>query len=177
VTAPDSVASESERLTAELERLRPGLRIIALRMLGDAEAANDAVQEALSRAILAIEEGRLADPAKLAAYVAGIARHVCSHVVRDRKETTILDDFRDQRPDPLESLITDADLVRLRAAFTSLSRSDQQLLRVHFGDDALAQDAVSDRVRKQKSRALARLRRAFFGSTGHERSSDGTTER
>ena len=170
-----SVVSESERLTAELERLRPGLRIIALRMLGDPDAADDAVQETLSRAVVAIEESRLADPTKLAAYVAGIARHVCSHVIRDRKDTTTLDGFRDERPDPLDSLISAAELAQLRRAFSSLSAVDRQLLREQFADHTAKTESVSARVRKQKSRALARLRRAFFG-TRHEPPTGGTTE-
>jgi RNA polymerase sigma factor (sigma-70 family) len=170
-----SVVSDPVRLTAELERLRPGLRIIALRMLDDKEAADDAVQEALSRAVVAIEQGRLADPTKLAAYVAGIARHVCSHVIRDRKETVPLDGFRDERPDALESLVGSADLARLRAAFATLSPADRRVLRQHFGDDR-NDGAVSPRLRKQKSRALDRLRRAFHDVAGHEPPADGTNQ-
>jgi RNA polymerase sigma factor (sigma-70 family) len=175
VTTPGSVAADLERLVAELERLRLGLRIIALRMLGDPDAADDAVQETLSRAVVAIEQGRLADPSKLDAYVAGIARHVCSHVLRDRKDTTTLDGFRDERPDPLESLISESDMTRLREAFASLSASDRQLLRDHFGSDAQP-TAVPDRIRKQKSRALARLRRAFFSAGGHDFPPRGTDQ-
>ena len=59
-----------------VEQLRLGLRIMALRALGDPEAAEEAVQETLVRALEALREGRPRDPEKLGAFVRGIARHV-----------------------------------------------------------------------------------------------------
>jgi RNA polymerase sigma factor (sigma-70 family) len=179
---------------ADLERLRGGLRIIALRALGDPDAADEAVQETLSRAIIALADQRLADPTKLAAYVAGIARHVCAHILRDRKNTVSLDDSEtaaiaggDSRlaihSDPLEALISAAESERLRVAFAALSRDDQQLLRLCFHDDRTPAEVAAtlaepaDRVRKRKSRALERLRRAFLGDTdGHDDSPSGTRQ-
>jgi RNA polymerase sigma factor (sigma-70 family) len=196
VTAPDSTTPKPATLTreagVELERLRGGLRIIALRTLGDPDAAEEAVQETLARACIAIEEGRLGDPAKLPAYVAGIARHVCSHMLRDRKHTVPLDgtDHRGRpiahdnlavQADPLEALISDAETGRLRRAFKALPLQDQRLLRLCFhgkrssAEVAEALSASAEAVRKQKSRALDRLRQAFFGDAGrHERAPSGT---
>lgn len=194
MTASDSAAPKPVPLTlpqsADLERLRGGLRIIALRALGDPDAADEAVQETLARAVVALADGRLDDPARLAAYVAGIVRHVCSHLHRDRKNTMSLEDADAGkivgtglavRFDPLEALIRAAEAERLRVAFRALSAVDQQLLRLFFHEDrtpaevatALAEPA--DRIRKRKSRALARLRRVFLGDApGHDEPTSGT---
>lgn len=177
-------------LTADLEKLRPGLRIIALRALGDLELADEAVQETLARAVAALAEGRLEDPAKLPAYIAGIARHVCAHLIRDRKQTVSVDDELAQtiHPqlqttfDPLDALISAAELERLRTAFSALTPEDQQLLRLCFHEDrsptevAVTLGEPSERVRKRKSRALERLRRAFHGADekGHDALHPGT---
>lgn len=188
VTSSDPAAPSSAGLAvpsaADLERLRPGLRIIALRALDDIDLANEAVQETLARAVTAIAEGRLADPAKLPAYIAGIARHVCAHVVRDRKQTVAIDD--ESAParhpqlqttfDPLEALISAAEIDRLRTAFSALTPEDQQLLRMCFHEDRTPNEVAAtlgepaERVRKRKSRALERLRRAFRGADnqGHD---------
>lgn len=177
-------------VTADLEKLRPGLRIIALRALGDLDLADEAVQESIARAVAALAEGRLDDPAKLPAYVAGIARHVCAHIVRDRKQTVAADDELAQirhpqlqtTSDPLEALITAAEVDRLRTAFGALTPEDQQLLRLCFHEDRTPNEVASamgqpaERVRKRKSRALERLRRAFLGtdSDGHGEQARGT---
>jgi RNA polymerase sigma factor (sigma-70 family) len=196
VTAPHPAAPKSEPLTpglgADLERLRSGLLIIALRALGDMDAAEDAVQETMARAVIAIDTGRFDDPLKLAAYVAGIARHVCSHINRDRKTTIPLEGDGDATTpahpalsissDPLERIISAAEAQRLHVAFSALSIDDQKLLRLCFHEErspaevaaALAEPA--ERVRKRKSRALDRLRRAFLGAESHDLTPEGTVE-
>ena len=184
VTPPEPVSSRPDAApapdTADLDGLRGGLRILALRALGNTEAAEEAVQETLARAVGALREGRLSDRTKLAAYVAGIARHVFSHARRDEKKTVSLDDLPAASgpavfADPLESLITAAETERLRRAFRSLSATDQRLLRLCYYEDRTPAEAAAalgqpaERVRKRKSRALERLRRAFLGETaGHE---------
>ena len=178
--------------------MRSGLRIIALRALRDADLAEEAVQETLSRAVVALEAGRLDDPTKLGAYVAGIANHVCLHMLRDRKDTVPLEDesgeprrFPQLRTvhDPLEALISEGERERLRAAFDELSASDQQLLRLCFHEDrspteiAAALSEPPERVRKRKSRALERLRQEFLRvaksdtvrhQPGHDEAAQGT---
>ena len=180
--APSS-AGLAASLTTDLEKLRPGLRIIALRALGDIDLADEAVQETLARAVTALAEGRLEDPAKLPAYISGILRHVCAHIVRDRKQTVpIEDESQAAAPqlqttfDPLEALISAAELDRLRVAFGALTPEDQQLLRMCFHEGRTPAEVASalgepaERVRKRKSRALERLRRAFRDpdSPGHD---------
>jgi len=175
-----------EPLVANLDCLRAGLRILALRALGNLDAAEEAVQETLVRAVDALRNERLVDPTKLAAYVAGIARHVCSHMRRDEKHIVSLDVLPVESgigaaADPLEALISAAETARLRAAFGSLSGTDQHVLRLCFYENqspaevATALREPAERVRKRKSRALERLRRAYIGGTvSHETDRSGT---
>jgi len=59
----------------ELERLRPGLHLMALRV-GTVQAAKEAAQETLSRAVVAHQSGQPEDAEHVAAFVTGIPRHV-----------------------------------------------------------------------------------------------------
>ena len=84
-------SATSELGSDELERLRAGLEILALRSLGDREAAEEAAQETLTRAVEASRQGRIKNPEKLGAFVRGIARHVIADMIRARKHTTGLE--------------------------------------------------------------------------------------
>ena len=83
---------------AMLERLRSGLRLIALRSLSEADAAEEVVQETLARGLDALDNGRLDDPEKLGAYFRGICHHVIVDTIRARQRTTSLDAVP-ERPD------------------------------------------------------------------------------
>jgi RNA polymerase sigma factor (sigma-70 family) len=187
VTVTDPTArnrgSQAPPLAADLEALRGGLRIVALRALGEADAADEAVQETIARAVAALAEGRLEDPAKLPAYVAGIARHVCAHLIRDRKPTLSLE----REPsstlggepqlrtsiDPLDALISATETERLEVALRALSPDDRRLIQLCFHEGrtsaevATALGEPADTIRKRKSRALERLRHAFLGEGGN----------
>jgi RNA polymerase sigma-70 factor (ECF subfamily) len=163
------------QLEAEtLERLRAGLRLMALQSLGDPEAADEAVQETLARAVQALAAGRLRERAKLGAFVAGIARHVIADVHRSRGRTTGLNEELMTDPaagaDSLSVLIATEDRQRLRFALRGLSDRDREVLRLSFfeghtpAEIAAIIGEAAPTVRKQKQRALRRLRRAFFGA-------------
>jgi DNA-directed RNA polymerase specialized sigma24 family protein len=79
------LTSASEPGPDELERLRAGLEILALRSLRDREAAEEAVQEMLMRAVEAVKQGRIKNLEKLGVFVRGIARHVIADMIRARK--------------------------------------------------------------------------------------------
>ena len=82
----------------ELERLRAGLEILALRSLRDREAA----QETLTRAVEASKQGRIKNPEKLGVFVRGIARHVIADMIRAREHTTGLEALAGTPSDPDE---------------------------------------------------------------------------
>jgi RNA polymerase sigma-70 factor (ECF subfamily) len=169
-----AIGGELERL----EPLRPGLRLLALRSLGSEDAAGEAVQETLARAVVALSRGQLDDPAKLPAFVAGIARHVIADVLRSRHRSVSLDVLPvSQHPtdptDALAGLVSAEERARVHAALHELSAADRELLRLCYVEGlAPAELAVrlgepAERVRKRKSRAMARLREVFRGDAGH----------
>lgn len=165
----------------ELEGLRAGVRIMALRALGDLEAADEAVQETLARAIAALRDGRLRDRAKLGAFVAGIARHVIADVFRARQRTLPIEALPlnvavAKASDPLARIISDEERRRLEVALAQLSLRDRDILRMCFFEGLSPAEVAArlgesaERIRKRKSRALERLRRAFLDARqeGHE---------
>ena len=168
-----------------LKRLEKGLGIMALQSLGDPEAAAEAVQETLARALAALRDGRLRDPARLTAFVHGIARHVIADVYRSRSRTVHLDPVTQPHPSgaagPLDTLVSAEERQRLRFALNGLSESDREILRLSFGEAVSSAEIArhlgepAARIRKRKSRALDRLRRAFFAE-GHSRAPASTRE-
>jgi RNA polymerase sigma-70 factor, ECF subfamily len=151
---------------AQIVMLRNGLRIMALRALGDPDAAEDAVQESLLRALKAVTPELASDPTRLGAFVGGIARHVISDMRRQAARAATLSDlYPDHRSvDPLDHVVTAEERAEVRNAFAHLTAAEQTILRASFFDgmtpaQIAAQEAQpSEVVRKRKSRALARLR-------------------
>ncbi|MGD8866439.1 MAG: sigma-70 family RNA polymerase sigma factor [Gemmatimonadales bacterium] len=165
----------------ELEQLRARLKAMALRALGDPHAAEDVAQETLARAMEALRQGRFREGESFGAFVRGIARHVIADVFRTRGRTHGLEALPgrgDVRPpnDALSVLISAEERERVRLALTQLSASDHEILYLSYFEGltpaqiAKWLDEPPERVRKRKSRALARLRRALLGEsrTGHE---------
>lgn len=165
---------------ADLDRLRTGLRIIAVRTFGNSDAADEVVQEALARALVAVQAGQPSDPLKLAAYVAGIARNVIARMLRDGKRELRLDPAIEESvahpgPNALEAIVDADERAQVRAALAELSAADRSVLRLAFVEDldsveiAARLGEPADRVRKRKSRAVERLRTIFLapGTAGH----------
>ncbi|HEY6060183.1 MAG TPA: sigma-70 family RNA polymerase sigma factor [Gemmatimonadales bacterium] len=181
-----AVGQDQENLALHrLEQLRPGVRLIALHSLGSADAADEAVQETLARAVTALSNGQLADPAKLPAFVAGIARHVIADTLRARGRVVSIDSVPAARhlssdPDALGALVSADERARVRTELARLPAADRELLRLCYfegltpGEIAGHLGEPAERVRKRKSRALERLRRAFRGEPGHDESSSAT---
>lgn len=164
---PDVRQSTSD---TDLELLRSGIRLMALRVLGDADAAEEVAQEALSRAVTAVRGPGAT--LNFGAYVAGIARHVIADWFRARGRvasmtTTAYEAVRDDRPDALATLCADEQAVRVRAALAGLGDADRELLTLCYLHDltptevARRLEAPPERIRQRKLRALQRLRAAF----------------
>lgn len=175
-----------ERTPAEaLESLRPGLLLLAIHALRTTDAADEAVQETLARAVVALGRGQLADPAKLPAFIAGIARHVIADALRARRRVISLEnvssaDHPSRDGDALGALVAATERSRVRTALAALPQDDRELLRLCYfegltpGEIAGRLGEPAERVRKRKSRALERLRRAFRGDPGHDTSPAAT---
>ena len=113
------MSATSEPGPDELERLRTGLEILALRSLRDREAAEEVAQETLTRAVEASKQGRIKNPEKLGVFVRGIARHVIADMIRARKHTTGLEALAGTPSDP------DSDALSL-----IISKQQREQLRV-----------------------------------------------
>ena len=158
----------------DLEHLRRGLQLMALRALGTMLAAEEVAQETLARAVLALQNGHPVDPLGVPAFVAGIARHVIADTLRASRRVVSLDALGRSEPvavqaDALDALVSAAERERVRAALRQLSPDDRELLRLCYFDGLTPAELAArlgepaERIRKRKSRALERLRTAFRG--------------
>ena len=93
---------------------------------------------------------------------------------QDRRRQTLPDGPVARTEDPLAALVSAAERARLRDALARLSHGDCELLRLSFFEAVTPTQLARrlgepvERIRKRKSRALERLRRAFFGEgRGH----------
>ena len=148
---------------------------MALQELGDPVASEEVVQETIARVLSALHDDRLRDPAKLAAYAHGVARHVIVDEYRSRARSSSFQSRVGQQtsdtPGALEKLISAEERTRLRFALRGLGRRDREILRLSYeqglscAEIARRQTEPADRIRKRKSRALQRLREAFFAAS------------
>ncbi len=170
----------------ELERLRPGLRLMALRVLGSLHAADEAAQETIARAVVAIQNGQPQDPERIPAFVSGIARHVIADACRSRKRDLPLDSLTEGASatgaaDALAALISTTEQEAVRSALARISPQDRELLHLAFyeglspAEIAARTGEPGERIRKRKSRALERLRDAFLGGSGGHESEGSST--
>lgn len=162
-----------------LEELRSGVHLMALHRLGDADAAEEVVQESLARVLSALHDASTGGPAvqNLGAFVHGIARHVISDALR-RQRRQVTSDTLTNAPDPgilddaLSRAVSAEEHALVRHALARLSESDRRIIQLSFyegltpGQVAARTGEPPERIRKRKSRALERLRRVFLGSGG-----------
>jgi RNA polymerase sigma factor (sigma-70 family) len=156
----------------DLDLLRSGIRLMALRALGDPDVADDVTQETLSRAIEVLRAPETT--ANLGAYLAGIARHVIADYFRASARVVSIDQvdagaLHAAGPDPLAALCAEDELARVRHALAVLSDDDRELFRLCYVDGLTPTKIAerlgipADRVRQRKLRALERLRVVFDG--------------
>jgi RNA polymerase sigma-70 factor (ECF subfamily) len=146
-------------------RLYPSLLAYAGRRL-DAEAARDAVSEAMARAVARIDR-TTPDDAGVGAWVFGILRHVvldAQRAARRRGGDGEPDDTPSLEPGPLDHLLGAEACSGVRAAFQRLSSIDQEVLELRVVG-GLSSDEVAavigkrpGAVRMAQARALERLR-------------------
>lgn len=153
----------------ELEVLRAGVRLMALRAFGDADLADEVAQETIVRAFHALRSSR---PEILGPFVAGIARHVITDIIRAKQRDVPLEDLSPESEpqtsgDPLFLLCEAGEHARVRQALELLTKDDRDLLRLSFFEGLSSSEiakrigAPPERIRQRRHRALARLREAF----------------
>ena len=145
-------------------RAYPTLFAYARRRLGSDADADDAVSEAMVRAMDRIGSFRW-QGAGVHAWLVGILRNVVLEGHRRAGRTLPTDDVPPASvPGPLDRLVDDVDHAQVRAAFGRLDPAERELLelRVVVGLSAEATGTVLGRregaVRMGQSRALRRLR-------------------
>ena len=157
----------------ELEVLRAGIRLMALRALGNSDLADEVAQESIVRAFHSLRSSR---PGKLGPFVAGIARHVIADIIRARPREVPLDDLApDSEPrtrgDPLSILSDAAEQARVHRALGLLAQEDRELLHLVFFEGLSPSEIAQrlgvppERIRQRKLRAIGRLRLAFDEET------------
>lgn len=168
---------------SQLEGLRRGLELLALRALGERAAAEEVAQETLARAVVAAERGTVVQEGRLAAFVAGIARHVIADRQRDdakRAPLSAAAHLVSAEADPLSRLMTADERAAVHAALALLSPADRELLQLCYFDGLSPADIAAqlgepaERIRKRKSRALERVREALARGVGHVRAPTAT---
>lgn len=156
----------------EVESLSASVRIIALRRLGDMNAAEEVVQETLARTLQAVQEGRLEDRDRLPAYVRSIAHHVIADTYRTGSRAVSLESvpgrsLPDSKPNPLRDILSEEERQRVRDALAYLSPRDREILKLSYYEGLSPKEIASvteepaPRIWKRKSRALERLRSAY----------------
>lgn len=163
---------------SDLELLRSGIFLMALRALGDSDAADEVAQESLTRALEVLRCPE--KTANVGAYVAGIARHVIADRFRATARIVSIDQvnsdaFLDKATDVLTALCSEGELAGVRVALGELSEDDRDLLRLCYFEGLTPTEVAGrmgmppDRIRQRKLRALQRLRIAFDGraQAGH----------
>jgi RNA polymerase sigma factor (sigma-70 family) len=154
----------------DLQLLRSGIFLMALRALGDPEAAEEVAQESLSRAVDVIRSPGAT--ANLGAYVAGIARHVIADHFRAKERVGSLsraafEAVRDESLDPLTTLCSEEEVAGVRGALAGLAPADRELVTLCYFDDLSPTEIAKrlgvppERIRQRKLRALQRLRAVF----------------
>lgn len=156
-------------------RFETRIRFLATRQLGDAELADDVVQETLTRVLFALRNERVQQLESLPGYVLQTARHVCLQKIRSlQRERRALGGLQrqgssQQGADALTGLITAERAAVVRDALEQLPGEDYDLLRrVYYDGDAnddIARDLAitTGALRVRKHRALRRLRELIEG--------------
>jgi len=151
-----------------VDRYRRPVYSVAAARTRDPEAAQDLVQEILLAVLEALRAGRLEDVDRLSAFVQGTARNrintYLANLYRDR----------DRPPPPPEAQVATPDecyeqserAVVVRRALRRLAPKDRMILLLTLVDGLKSREIAarlgisSERLRKRKSRALQRVRKA-----------------
>ncbi len=130
-----------------------------------ADAVDDVVDETMARAVAGIDRYRW-ESVGLAAWMFGIARHVCAdlHRAEDRESRRVRASREIEADAPGEGLDLEAEHHAIRLAFETLGERDRELLELRIIAGLSVEETAEvlgkrvGAVRTAQSRALARLR-------------------
>lgn len=143
------------------------LGMYALRIVGDADDAEDVVEEAFARAWQAVGDGVEIDNFK--AYMYRCVRNECVSLLRARRDCAPLADVPDVSDDDVDTSVRDAKIWRAIDALPDKCREVFLMSK----RDGLSQEEIADElgisvktVKNQMTKAFSRLREAL--SSGHK---------
>jgi RNA polymerase sigma factor (sigma-70 family) len=161
---------------ADWRVLFAGLRIAAIRELGDRDLAEDAAQETLWRVTEALKSKPIPAGYTLQTYAHGTLRHVIINERRRRgRFTRLFDNIVDPGRSPLELLVTSERRSLVRRALAALDRKDRELLERSFINGEKTVDIArsigeqADCVRQRCARAKKKLKDRIAELTRHVR--------
>jgi RNA polymerase sigma-70 factor (ECF subfamily) len=151
---------------AELfRRMAPRVRLYGLRHLRDAHAADDLAQQVLITVLLALREGRLREPEKLASFVLGTSRMTVLDLRRGtQRKQRLLETFGAEFPATIEHSTLHLDREKLAGCVQRLRERERAVVVMAFYDEKTGADVagflgVSEaNVRVIRHRAIHQLR-------------------
>lgn len=173
-TSPDPVALPDAAASLPAT-IQAGLELVASRRLDSADDVQEVVQETLARTLAALRHGRIPRGVTLGAYAGGVLRHVIADRLRERHRRSGRgapvdpDTLPAPHTDPLQRLVAEEGVARLRRALRGISSAERALLRrIYVAGEKVAEIArrtgePAERVRQRKFRALRRLRELMGG--------------
>lgn len=148
-------------------RLYLPLGMYALRMVGDADAAEDLEQDAFMKAWIYLDNGGEID--NFEAFIYRTLRNVCLTYIRDQHPTESEDNIPDVSEEEIDTSFRDA---RIWKAIDSLPDKCREVFLLSKRDGLTNEEIAEElnisikTVKNQMTKALARLREAL--ATGHK---------
>lgn len=179
----ERVAQGDRAAEAQLaEYLTPRLRVMMRAKIRDAELSRDLAQDAVIEVLKALRRGQLREPARLIAFVHGVARNVANNYARTRRDDTGHEPLSDLLAQPLDEADAHERRDLVTRGLAQISQSDREILDMVLveglkpGEIAERMGLAPEVVRTRKSRALKRILTALDRLTSYvpRRSNHGT---
>jgi RNA polymerase sigma-70 factor (ECF subfamily) len=172
----ERVAQGDRTAEAQLaEYLSPRLRVMMRAKTRDAELSRDLTQDAVIEVLKALRRGQLREPARLIAFVHGVARNVANNYVRTRRDDAGHEPLSDLLAQPLDEVDAHERRDLVTRGLAQISPSDREILDLVLleglkpGEIAARMGLAPEVVRTRKSRALKRILTALQRLTGYVR--------
>jgi RNA polymerase sigma-70 factor, ECF subfamily len=155
------------------EYLTPRLRVMMRAKTRDAELARDLTQDAVIEVLKALRRGQLREPARLIAFVHGVARNVANNYVRTRRDGASHEPLSDLLAQPLDEVGAHERRDLVTRGLAEISPSDREILDLVLleglkpGEIAARMGLAPEVVRTRKSRALKRILTALQRLSGY----------
>lgn len=144
----------------------PQVKLVLKARTRNAEFAADLLQDVMMEAICALRRGQLREPAKLPAFILGIARNLLNNHFRGIARQPVSLESPDELLDPADAAEAIADQQKhdlVRRAIIALEPIDQSILQLTFSE-GLKPGVIAERlrlnpdvVRQRKLRATRKL--------------------